>query len=244
MTTSRKKTSPKAAPRKSSETAPPDPHSFIVAHIGKKVNRKSLKSAGKSKKQLKSLQNSPKLGQNGVDFDDGNGKGRHESQAGASINEATPEITRAESCDFSPSNSSISSDDASASPGSWVYSDLVKEHFLNPRNFLMGDEAKYQYDAEGTVGNPICGDQMRMFLQIRDDKIVDVKWKTYGCASAIASTSALSELAKSKTLDQALEIGPEEITEYLGGLPKHKFHCSVLGYEALAKAIENYRKGE
>ncbi len=124
---------------------------------------------------------------------------------------------------------------------SWVYSDIVKEHFLNPRNFLMGDETNYQYDAEGIVGNPVCGDQMKMFLQIEDDKIKDVKWKTYGCASAIASTSALSELAKGKTLDEALKIGPAEIAEFLGGLPAHKFHCSVLGHEALAAAIENYR---
>lgn len=124
---------------------------------------------------------------------------------------------------------------------SWVYSDIVKEHFLNPRNFLMGDEAQFACDATGIVGNPICGDQMKMFIKIEDDKITDVKWKTYGCASAIASTSALSELVKGKTLPEALKIGPAEITEFLGGLPKHKFHCSVLGHEALAAAIENYR---
>lgn len=126
----------------------------------------------------------------------------------------------------------------------WVYSEIVKEHFLNPRNFLMGDETKYPHDAEGIVGNPVCGDQMKMFIQVKDGKIIDVKWKTYGCASAIASTSALSELAKGKTLDEALKIGPEEITEYLGGLPEHKFHCSVLGHEALAEAIEVYRANE
>lgn len=124
----------------------------------------------------------------------------------------------------------------------WVYSEVVKEHFLNPLNFLMGDENKYEHDAEGIVGNPICGDQMKMFIRVENDKIVDVKWKTYGCASAIASTSALSELAKGKTLDEALKIGPEEIAEFLGGLPKHKFHCSVLGHEALAEAVKNYRK--
>ena len=124
----------------------------------------------------------------------------------------------------------------------WVYSEIVKEHFLSPRNFLMGDESKYPHDAEGIVGNPVCGDQMKMYLRIKDDIIIDVKWKTYGCASAIASTSALSELVKGKSLDNALQIGPEEITEYLGGLPKHKFHCSVLGHEALADAIKNYRK--
>ncbi len=124
----------------------------------------------------------------------------------------------------------------------WVYSEVVKEHFLNPLNFLMGDESKYEHDAEGVVGNPICGDQMKMFIRVENDKIVDVKWKTYGCASAIASTSALSELAKGKTLDEALKIGPEEIAEFLGGLPQHKFHCSVLGHEALAEAVKNYRK--
>lgn len=128
---------------------------------------------------------------------------------------------------------------AAATP--WVYSDLVKDHFLSPRNFLMGDESAYRYDAVGTVGNPICGDQMRMFLQIQDGRITDVKWKTYGCASAIASTSALSELVKGQTLDNALKVGPEQIATYLGGLPKHKFHCSVLGHEALAAAIADYR---
>ena len=126
----------------------------------------------------------------------------------------------------------------------WVYSDIVKEHFLNPQNFLMGDESQYPHNAEGLVGNPICGDQMKMFLQIdpKTNIIVDIKWKTYGCASAIASTSALSELAKGKTLDEALQIGPDEITDYLGGLPKHKFHCSVLGHDALKDAIKNYRQ--
>lgn len=123
----------------------------------------------------------------------------------------------------------------------WAYSEIVKKHFLSPQNFLMGDESKYQYDAEGIVGNPICGDQMKMFLRIKNNVITDVKWKTYGCASAIASTSALSELVKGKTLDDALKVGPTEIAEYLGGLPQHKFHCSVLGHEALATAIKNYR---
>ena len=126
-------------------------------------------------------------------------------------------------------------------PNGFIYSDIVKDHFLNPRNFLMGDESAYPHDAEGIVGNPICGDQMKMFLQIQDNTITDVKWKTYGCASAIASTSALSELAKGKTLDAAQQITAKEIADYLGGLPEHKFHCSVLGHEALKKAIDNYR---
>ena len=124
----------------------------------------------------------------------------------------------------------------------WVYSETVKEHFLNPRNFLMGDESKFDYDAVGLVGNPICGDQMKMYIKVKDDKIVDIKWKTYGCASAIASTSALSEIAKGKTLDEALKISAEDIDDYLGKLPKHKFHCSVLGHDALRDAIEKYRE--
>lgn len=139
-----------------------------------------------------------------------------------------------------PQPSIVSQNDENVN--SWVYSEVVKEHFLNPRNFLMGDETKFPHDAEGVVGNPVCGDQMKMFLQIKDGKIADVRWKTYGCASAIASTSALSELAKGQTLDAALQIGPAEIAEFLGGLPKHKFHCSVLGHQALAAAIENYHK--
>lgn len=123
----------------------------------------------------------------------------------------------------------------------WVYSDIVKDHFLNPRNFLMGDESKFDYDATGLVGNPICGDQMKMYIKVKDDHITDIRWKTYGCASAIASTSALSELAKDKTLDEALKITAKDIDDYLGTLPRHKFHCSVLGHEALADAISNYR---
>ena len=123
----------------------------------------------------------------------------------------------------------------------WVYSDIVKDHFLNPRNFLMGDEAQFDYDAVGLVGNPICGDQMKMYIKVRDNVIADLRWKTYGCASAIASTSALSELAKGKTLDEALKISAKDIDDYLGNLPKHKFHCSILGHDALKDAIEKYR---
>ena len=125
----------------------------------------------------------------------------------------------------------------------WIYTDTVKDHFLNPRNFLMGDESKFKCDATGLVGNPICGDQMKMYIKVdpSTDTISDIRWKTYGCASAIASTSALSELAKGKTLDEALKITAEDIDNYLGKLPKHKFHCSILGHDALKDAIENYR---
>ena len=124
----------------------------------------------------------------------------------------------------------------------WVYSETVKDYFLNPRNFLMGDESKFDYDAVGLVGNPICGDQMKMYIKVKDNTIADIRWKTYGCASAIASTSALSEIAKGKSLDEALKITAEDIDDYLGKLPKHKFHCSVLGHDALRDAIEKYRE--
>ena len=124
----------------------------------------------------------------------------------------------------------------------WIYSDAVKDHFMKPRNFLFGDESKFDFDAVGVVGNPVCGDQMKMYIKVKDDKIEDVRWKTYGCASAIASTSALSELAKGKTLDEATEITAKDIDNYLGNLPKHKFHCSILGHQALADAVEKYRQ--
>lgn len=124
----------------------------------------------------------------------------------------------------------------------WIYSEKVKDHFMKPRNFLFGDEGQFDFDAVGTVGNPVCGDQMKMYIKVEGDKIIDVRWKTFGCASAIASTSALSEMVKGKTMDDALKIDAKAIDDYLGNLPKHKFHCSVLGHEALAKAIEKYRE--
>ena len=123
----------------------------------------------------------------------------------------------------------------------WIYSDKVKDHFMNPRNFLFGDESQFDFDAVGVVGNPICGDQMKMYIKVKDGKIEDVRWKTYGCASAIASTSALSELAKGKSLDDATKITAKDIDDYLGNLPKHKFHCSILGHQALADAVAKYR---
>ncbi len=126
----------------------------------------------------------------------------------------------------------------------WVYTEIVKDHFLNPRNFLMGDESQFKYDAVGTVGNPICGDQMKMYIKVENGRIKDIRWKTYGCASAIASTSALSEIAKGKTLKEAYNITAKDIDNYLGKLPKHKFHCSVLGHDALKKAIDNYEKAK
>lgn len=133
----------------------------------------------------------------------------------------------------------------------WAYTDIVKDHFLNPRNFIMGDEEVWVADGEGIVGNPVCGDQMLVKIRVRtkttkargtEHIIYRIGWKTYGCASAIASTSALSELAKGKTLEKADQISAKEICDYLGGLPEHKFHCSVLGHQALHKAIEDYKQ--
>ena len=124
-----------------------------------------------------------------------------------------------------------------------MYTQLVMDHFTNPRN--VGEIA--DADGVGEVGNAKCGDIMKMYIKVvrREDGaevIDDIRWKTYGCASAIASTSALSEIAKGKTLDAALLISAEDIDEYLGKLPKHKFHCSILGHDALRDAIEQYRK--
>ncbi len=123
----------------------------------------------------------------------------------------------------------------------WVYTDIVKEHFIHPRN-VLGDDEDFASDGEGLVGNIKCGDQMSMLIKVDKDKgvITDCRWKTYGCASAIASTSILSEMVKGKTLDQAYRISPKDIIKELGALPEHKIHCSVLGDKALRAAIEDY----
>ncbi|MDR2403493.1 MAG: iron-sulfur cluster assembly scaffold protein [Spirochaetaceae bacterium] len=122
----------------------------------------------------------------------------------------------------------------------WLYSDTVKDHFTNPRNVLLGDEAAFPADARGQTGNIKCGDQMLMLLQIKDDVITDVRWKTYGCASAIASTSMLSEIIKGMHIRDAYTIRPQDLVEKLGGLPEYKIHCSVLGDKALRTAIDDY----
>ena len=121
----------------------------------------------------------------------------------------------------------------------WVYTETVKDHFTNPRNILE-DEGAYQADGRGMVGNIKCGDQMLMAIKVKDDVITDCKWKTYGCASAIASTSMLSEMVKGMPLDKAYHIKPNDIVKELGALPEHKIHCSVLGDRALRAAIEDY----
>jgi nitrogen fixation NifU-like protein len=122
----------------------------------------------------------------------------------------------------------------------WLYSDTVKDHFTNPRNVLTTDANDFPANGKGQTGNIKCGDQMLMLLKIEDDIIVDVRWKTYGCASAIASTSMLSETIKGMNIKDAYSIRPEDLVEKLGGLPEYKIHCSVLGDKALRAAIDDY----
>ncbi|MDR0456919.1 MAG: iron-sulfur cluster assembly scaffold protein [Treponema sp.] len=122
----------------------------------------------------------------------------------------------------------------------WLYSDTVKEHFTTPRNVLLEDESVFAANARGQTGNIKCGDQMLMLLKIDNDVITDVRWKTYGCASAIASTSMLSEMIKGMRIEDAYKIRPEDLVAQLGGLPAFKIHCSVLGDKALRAAIDDY----
>ncbi len=127
----------------------------------------------------------------------------------------------------------------------WVYSETVKDHFFDPRNIQNEtDEKKIKADGFGEVGAMVCGDVMKMWIKVKDDKIVDCKWRTFGCASAIASTSMLSVMALENggmSLSDAYLIRPEEILARLDGLPKHKIHCSVLGDQALRAAIDDYK---
>ena len=122
----------------------------------------------------------------------------------------------------------------------WIYSEVVKEHFMNPKNVLMEDEKEWPCDGRGIVGNLKCGDQMLILIRVSDGKITDCRWKTYGCASAIASTSILSEAIKGMPIEEAYRLKPQDIVAKLGGLPENKIHCSVLGDKALRAAIDDY----
>ena len=119
-----------------------------------------------------------------------------------------------------------------------IYSDKVMDHFMKPRNVGEIENA----DGVGEVGNPVCGDMMSFYIKVEDNRLKDVKFKTFGCGAAIAVSSMVSEMAKGKTLDEAMAITNESVAEELGGLPKNKLHCSNLGADALHNAIQDYLK--
>jgi nitrogen fixation NifU-like protein len=121
------------------------------------------------------------------------------------------------------------------------YGEKIMEHFLNPRNVGEIDNPS----GVGNVGNPVCGDIMRLYIKVGNGKIVDAKFKTFGCGAAIATSSMVTEMVKGKTIEEALKITNKTVAEALGGLPKVKMHCSVLAEEALKSAIDDYlSKGE
>ncbi len=117
-----------------------------------------------------------------------------------------------------------------------VYSEKVMDHFMHPRN--VGEIENP--DGIGEEGNPVCGDMMTFYIKVKDNRLEDVKFKTFGCGAAIAVSSMVSEMAKGKTLEEALKITPAWVAEELQGLPKNKYHCSNLGAQALHKAIDDY----
>jgi len=118
------------------------------------------------------------------------------------------------------------------------YSKKVMDHFLNPRNVGEVEDA----DGIGIVGNPVCGDLMQVSIRVEDEIITEIKFKTFGCGSAIATASMVTELAEGKSLDEALEITRQDVADELEGLPPIKMHCSNLAADALHKAIEDYRQ--
>ncbi|HEB75945.1 MAG TPA: Fe-S cluster assembly scaffold protein NifU [Nitrospirae bacterium] len=119
-----------------------------------------------------------------------------------------------------------------------MYSKEVMDHFMNPRNVGEMPDA----DGVGTEGNPVCGDMMKLFIKVKDNRIEDAKFQTFGCGAAIAVSSMITEMVKGKTLDEAMSISKEQVASALGGLPPQKMHCSNLGADALRKAIEDYRQ--
>ncbi|MDP3143154.1 MAG: Fe-S cluster assembly scaffold protein NifU [Candidatus Omnitrophota bacterium] len=121
-----------------------------------------------------------------------------------------------------------------------LYSEKVMDHFLNPRNVGEILDA----DGVGSVGNPVCGDIMKLYIKVKNGRIVDAKFKTFGCGAAIATSSMVTELVKGKTLEEALTISNKAVAEALGGLPSVKMHCSVLAEEALKSAIDNYKNNK
>jgi nitrogen fixation protein NifU and related proteins len=118
------------------------------------------------------------------------------------------------------------------------YSEKVMDHFMNPRNVGEIPDS----DGIGNVGNPVCGDIMRMYIKVKDNVITDVKFKTFGCGAAIATSSMVTQMAKGKTIEEALKITREDVAKELGGLPPQKMHCSNLAAEALEAAIKDYRE--
>ncbi len=119
-----------------------------------------------------------------------------------------------------------------------AYSEKVMDHFLHPRNIGEIPDAS----GVGNVGNPVCGDIMRLYIKVDNEKIIDVKFKTFGCGAAISTSSMVTEMVKGRTIAEAMEITNKAVAEALGGLPAVKMHCSVLAEEALKSAIEDYRK--
>jgi nitrogen fixation NifU-like protein len=119
-----------------------------------------------------------------------------------------------------------------------MYSEKVMDHFRNPRNMGEIPDA----DGLGTVGNPVCGDMMNIYIKVEDNRIVDIKFKTFGCGAAIATSSMVTELAKGKTLDEAMKLTRSDVADSLNGLPTVKMHCSNLAADGLHEAIKDYRK--
>ncbi len=119
-----------------------------------------------------------------------------------------------------------------------MYSEKVMDHFRNPRNVGEIQDP----DGVGTVGNPVCGDMMTIYIKVKDDKIADIKFKTFGCGAAVATSSMVTELARGKRLEEAEKITRADVADELGGLPPIKMHCSNLAADALHSAIEDYRK--